>query len=468
MVGERVLVGPGQVVPLALGLGVDRGDRDELVPAVGVGAALGSDAAGEDVHEPEAARHLPAALVAGRRGPPGVAGEPAEAVADHPGDLADAVLVDAAHPGRLGRGVLGVVVEQGRADVVEHGVEVGPGLGEEGLPVDPTLDERLVPGVVLDQQPGDGEQQEGLGAGPRREPVVGLGGGVGEPGVDADDRGAVALALEDPLGVRVEVVPGLEVRRDQEDDLGVGEVGRRTVEPHPGGEADSGATRADVGVAVLAVDAPRVQDPLHVAVVAHPTDVVHDLVLPTLPEGGADAGADLVEGLVPGDALPEALAALTHPLHGVQDPFGVLDLVEGGGALGAVAAAAGGVDRVALELGDLPGVLVDVGQQAAVGLAVEAGGRHQPEASLDALGPGLGVEGPVVVPLLLGRVGGQHRGLLTAVKLLMRGARTVRPARRRPRRRTARPAPLGHRSPSGPRRDWGRPEGWRRRWWPTR
>ena len=56
------------------------------------------------------------------------------------------------------------------------------------------------------------------------KPVVGLGAGVRQAGVDADDRGALALRLHDPLGVRVEVVARLEVGRDEEDHLGVGEV----------------------------------------------------------------------------------------------------------------------------------------------------------------------------------------------------------------------------------------------------
>ncbi len=447
MVGQRVLGGPGQVVPFGLGFGIDRGDGDELVPAVGVGAALGADAAGEHVDEPEAARHLPASLVAGRRRPPGVAGEAAQPGTDDPCNLADAVLVDAAHPCRLGRRVVGVVVEERGPDVVEDRVEVGAGLGEVGLPVDPALDELPVPGAVLDEQAGDGEQQERLGARPCREPVVGLRCRVRQARVDADDRCAVRLPFQDPLGVGVEVVAGLEVRGDEEDDLGVGEVGRRPVEAHPGGEANPCAAGTDVGVAVVAVDAPCVEHAFHVGVVAHPADVVHDLVLPVLPEGPADASSDLVEGLVPGDALPQSFATFAHPLHGVQDPFGVLDLVERGGALGAIATPAGGVDGVALELGDPAGVLVHPGQQPAVGLAVEAGGRHQSEAAFHPAGPFLGVEGLMVVPLVLGRVGVQHDS--TSV---MRAAPTGRPAHRRPRRRTGRSAHRCRRRPPARRR----------------
>src|SRR5690606_24258962 len=138
------------------------------------------------------------------------------------------------------------------------------------------------------------------------------------------------------------------------------------VEAHPRGVAEAGTGRADVGVAVVRVDAPGVQDPLDVAVVARPADVVHDLVVAALAERPRDAAADVGERLVPAHLLPAALAALPDAAHRVEDALRVADLVERGRALGAVAAPAGGMQRVALELGDLAGLLVDPGDEPAV------------------------------------------------------------------------------------------------------
>ena len=70
---------------------------------------------------------------------------------------------------------------------------------------------------------------------------------------------------------------------------------------------------------------------------------------------------DHVERLVPRDPFPLAAAAVADPLHRVQHPLGVVDLVEGGRALGAVAAARAGVERVALELADPPALAVTFG-----------------------------------------------------------------------------------------------------------
>ena len=68
---------------------------------------------------------------------------------------------------------------------------------------------------------------------------------------------------------------------------------------------------------------------------------------------------------------------------GIADALGVVHLVERGRALGAVAPAAARMDGIALELLDAAGVLVDVGEEPARRLAVEADGRDEREAPLD-------------------------------------------------------------------------------------
>ncbi len=109
--------------------------------------------------------------------------------------------------------------------------------------------------------------------------------------IDADDLGAAHLAFDDPLGVGVEVVTGLEVGGDQEDHLGVGMVAGRPVETHPQRVSEPCPGGADVGVRVVPVDSPGVQHALDVAVVARPPDVVDDLVVATLTERRADSRA---------------------------------------------------------------------------------------------------------------------------------------------------------------------------------
>ena len=180
--------------------------------------------------------------------------------------------------------------------------------------------------------------------------------------VHDDQLGAVLLAFDDALRMRVEVVPRLEVRRDQIDDLGVGMIGTRPVEAHPCRVTCARAGAADVGVRVVAVDAPRSEHALGVAILAGSPDVVDNLVLAVLVEGLANARGDRIERLVPRDALPLALAAFPDPLQRVQNAVGVVDLVVRRRPLGTVAAARSRMLRVALELTNAPCVLVDVSE----------------------------------------------------------------------------------------------------------
>src|SRR5438876_3207263 len=101
-------------------------------------------------------------------------------------------------------------------------------------------------------------------------------------------------------------------------------------------------------------------------------DVVDDFVAAAFDERLADARGEVVEHLVPGDALPFGFAAIADALERIKDALGVVDLIESRGPLGTIAAAAARMGGVALEFADAVGLFVDVGEQAASGLAVEA------------------------------------------------------------------------------------------------
>ncbi len=127
----------------------------------------------------------------------------------------------------------------------------------------------------------------------------------------------------------------------------------------------------------MPVAVPGLQDPLGEAVLTGTPHVVRDLLVATLLERLPDARGDVVQRLVPGDPLPLAAPALDDPLQRVQDALGVVELVDGRRALGAVAAAGSRMSRVALDLLHAQIGLVDVGEQPARGLTVEARGRHE-------------------------------------------------------------------------------------------
>src|SRR6476646_10657582 len=156
---------------------------------------------------------------------------------------------------------------------------------------------------------------------------------------------------------------------------------------------------AHVRVTVVAVDAPALQHAIDVAVLAGPADVVYHLVPPVLLNRLADPAADVFELLVPRDARPAAVAARAAALERIENAIWIFELIGRDDALGARAAARPGVDRVALDLANVEGLLVDVGENAARRLAVEADARNDPVAPAFLLRPAGGLEVHVVVPL---------------------------------------------------------------------
>ncbi len=312
-----------------------------LSQPLGLVPPLGADAAGEHVEEEQGPRDLPPAEVAGGRRPPDVRRQGRTGGGDDPGELGDLRLGNLRFLCGVGEGVPGVVLGQCADERVEVvGGQFGVAVLHVGGPVHPATQEGPVDAVGAQQMRCDGQQDRGLAAGPRGDPQVGVRRGVRQPRIQDDDLGAALdLALHDPLRVRVEVVPGLEVARDQQDDPGVRVVRGGPVVAAPQGVAQPGAGGADVGVAVVPVHAPRQQEPLGEAVLAGPAHVVDDLVPAVLHDGGPDPGGDVVEGLVPADALPLPTAAGTDALERVQDALGVVDLVDRRGTFGAVAPA---------------------------------------------------------------------------------------------------------------------------------
>ena len=211
------------------------------------------------------------------------------------------------------------------------------------------------------------------------------------------------LRLHDALRVRVEVVAGLEVRRQEQDRPRVRVVGRRPVGAGPQEVPQARRRGADVRVAVVAVHAPRLQHAIGVAVLAGPPDVVHQLVAPSFLDRLADAPADVGERLVPRDALPLAFAALAGAPQRIEDAIRILELVRSDDPLRAGAPAAARMHRVAFDLADVHLLLVDVGEDAARRLAVEADGGNDPVVPPVLLRPARRLEVDVVVPL--GRIG---------------------------------------------------------------
>ena len=153
--------------------------------------------------------------------------------------------------------------------------------------------------IVGNEVIGDGQQDGRLGAGPAGNPHIALGGRIRQARVEGNDFGTLALGFDDALGMGVEVVAALEMGADQHDGPGVGVVRARPVGTGPEMVAGAGGGTADVGVAVVPVDAPALDGAVGKMVLARAAHVVHDAVAPLGPAARAFLLGNLVEGLVP-------------------------------------------------------------------------------------------------------------------------------------------------------------------------
>src|SRR3954453_11248009 len=119
---------------------------------------------------------------------------------------------------------------------------------------------------------------------------------------------------------------------------------------------------ADVRVAVVAIDAPRLQHAFNIAFIARPANVIDDFVAAILFERFANSASDRFQRFLPADAFPLARATLADALKRMQDAVGVIDLIDRGRPFGTQSAAACRVKRVALELANLVSFFLDVRQ----------------------------------------------------------------------------------------------------------
>src|SRR5258707_14262826 len=87
----------------------------------------------------------------------------------------------------------------------------------------------------------------------------------------------------------------------------------------------------------MAVYTPGTEYTFHVAVVPGSPDVIHYFVMAAFDDGRAGFSRKCFQYLVPGGAFPFALATFTCTFQGIEDTLGIIDLVDSGWGLCAVA-----------------------------------------------------------------------------------------------------------------------------------
>src|SRR5215471_13065082 len=127
---------------------------------------------------------------------------------------------------------------------------------------------------------------------------------------------------------------------------------------------------------VMPVHSPCSKHAFHITIVAWSSDMIHDFVATVFDDGSSDFGGECIQYLIPGGAFPFALATFATTFQRVEDTFGIVDLVDGSRAFGAVPSTTAWVIGVALEFFNTTSLFVYVGQQTTGSFAVEADGGN--------------------------------------------------------------------------------------------
>jgi len=182
-------------------------------------------------------------------------------------------------------------------------------------------------------------------------------------------------------------------------------IRRRAVDARPKGVAGACARRTYIGMAVVTVDAPGMQNSLMIKkLMTGTSDVVHDLVAPLFLKSFAHSPGDIVDNFVPADALPLAFTSLTDALERITNALGIGHLIQSGRSLGAVAPATAGMLGVAFEAPDAVGIFFDKADQAAGRLTVETNSRDDLAVLFDLARPLCRVVLDPIVPFFHGRI----------------------------------------------------------------
>src|SRR5581483_872676 len=124
---------------------------------------------------------------------------------------------------------------------------------------------------------------------------------------------------------------------DEQDEAGIGMIRRGPINPTPDMVAEPPGGGADVRVAIMPIDTPCSQHTLHVAVMSRSPHMVHHLIAAIFHDSGANFRRKGIKHFIPTRALPFALTALASTLEWIENAFGIVDLIDGGWPLRAVA-----------------------------------------------------------------------------------------------------------------------------------
>src|SRR5688572_1213309 len=114
----------------------------------------------------------------------------------------------------------------------------------------------------------------------------------------------------------------------EENETRVGMIRRGAIDAGPERIARPRSRRANIGVAVVSVYPPSMENPLVVEkLVAGAPHVIHDLIAAIFLERFAHAPGDIVEHFIPTDPFPLSFTSFADALERIKNPLGIGHLI---------------------------------------------------------------------------------------------------------------------------------------------
>ena len=135
----------------------------------------------------------------------------------------------------------------------------------------------------------------------------------------------------------------------------------------------TGSRGADIGVTVVVVDTPRLQNTVGIPFMSWASNVISNFVVSLFLDRFANSGRDIIEDFVPSNTLPFSFTTFSRTLQRVENTIRVVDLVDRRWTFRTISTATSGVIGITFEFADLIRIFVDVCRQPTRAFTIETG-----------------------------------------------------------------------------------------------
>src|SRR5205814_2248833 len=161
----------------------------------------------------------------------------------------------------------------------------------------------------------------------------------------------------------------------------------------------------NIRVRVVTVNSPRRENSFRESIFARPPNVIHDLIAAIFDNRFPNSRCNIIEHFIPTNPLPFSFPAFPASLQRIKNPIRISNLIQRRRPFRTIPPARSRIFRIAFKFLNLVRVFVDVSEQPARRLAVEARRWHELITPFLPPRPRLRIQLSPIIPALFGRKG---------------------------------------------------------------